>query len=247
MDPWPVTRGEYQAALDAGPLVSSHPACEGRSPGEGPRSGEAFDSGAFGSFCSIDTRFDEDTGRTDRIDNRMPWPPGQADLLEPMVCVSWCDAHAFCERVGKRLCGNRRMTASDSYDPAWIENAETDEYFNACSGGGTRPSPTGVALPSLELNTNTRNGFLPLQRMQLAAAGAGAWQGLYGLRVAGEYFGPVYLSVWSDHRGYEGFAPYRECRAMAAGARELSLANPVDHHFGGMTTFRCCADAEPVP
>lgn len=76
---------------------------------------------------------------------------GCLDLLEhdcdeedcgalPQVCVDWCDARAYCDSVGERLCGRiggGPLTGDDSTDP------NLSEWHNACSSGGQRDTPTG--------------------------------------------------------------------------------------------------------
>lgn len=67
------------------------------------------------------------------------WPPdGQEG--KPVVCVDWCDAHAYCEGVGKRLCGK-----TGGGENAWGDYADAskDEWFSACSSGGTHTYPYG--------------------------------------------------------------------------------------------------------
>jgi formylglycine-generating enzyme len=51
----------------------------------------------------------------------------------PQVCVDWCDASAFCQAMGKRLCGKigGGAVAVDS-----SSDAATDEWYNVCSSHG---------------------------------------------------------------------------------------------------------------
>lgn len=57
------------------------------------------------------------------------------DPAHPQVCVDWCDAAAFCAWEGKRLCQGD-----------WSHPADTayDEWFTACSAGGTKDFPYGT-------------------------------------------------------------------------------------------------------
>lgn len=69
---------------------------------------------------------------------------------QPVVCVDWCDAKAYCEGVGKRLCGAIDGGASEitQYD-----DAESNEWFAACSSGGQYEYTYGD-----ELDTTTCRG-----------------------------------------------------------------------------------------
>ena len=67
------------------------------------------------------------------------WPPGSNGDL-PVVCVDWCDARAYCQAMGKRLCGGitKEYAAFDGYDVA------TDsQWFRACSAAASRNFPYG--------------------------------------------------------------------------------------------------------
>jgi formylglycine-generating enzyme len=58
----------------------------------------------------------------------------------PVVDVDWCDAYAFCKAHGKRLCGRIGGGATPYADN---QNAAQDQWYNACSSGGTREYPYG--------------------------------------------------------------------------------------------------------
>jgi formylglycine-generating enzyme required for sulfatase activity len=67
------------------------------------------------------------------------WPPG-SKASHPVVCVDWCDAHAFCAAGGKRLCGKIGGGPSLWDD---FKTAGVDEWFHACSAGGKTLYPYG--------------------------------------------------------------------------------------------------------
>lgn len=70
------------------------------------------------------------------------WPPaGEANL--PVVCVDWCDAKAFCEAAGKRLCGRigGGAVSFEKYDDPAVS-----EWHAACTSGGKYEYPYGATL-----------------------------------------------------------------------------------------------------
>jgi len=67
-------------------------------------------------------------------DSYEPGPLAYPGANMPIHMVDWCDAKAYCEWAGKRLC-----KGTSSY-PA---EAAKSEWFNACSLGGTRKYPYG--------------------------------------------------------------------------------------------------------
>jgi formylglycine-generating enzyme required for sulfatase activity len=58
----------------------------------------------------------------------------------PVGCVDWCDAHAYCEGVGKRLCGK---IGGGTTPPAAFADASQSQWYNACSSGGVNAYPYG--------------------------------------------------------------------------------------------------------
>jgi formylglycine-generating enzyme len=58
--------------------------------------------------------------------------PGGADAQLPVVCVDWCDAEAYCDWLGMRLCEGSYVNFADPEDSEW---------FNACSNGDSTAYP----------------------------------------------------------------------------------------------------------
>lgn len=64
---------------------------------------------------------------------------------QPQVCVDWCDAYAYCEKQGKRLCG-RISGGMNPFDRA--ADPGSSQWMNACSAGGQYKYGSGASVES---------------------------------------------------------------------------------------------------
>jgi formylglycine-generating enzyme required for sulfatase activity len=82
-----------------------------------------------------------------------PSRPGDGD--QPITCVDWCDAQAYCESRGKRLCarvGGSSVPSDLRLDPL------ADEWSRACGGPITADRwPYGTDAGALRCNTKERD------------------------------------------------------------------------------------------
>lgn len=80
------------------------------------------------SFCGFNDDFVPASG----------WPATGMDNY-PVAHVDWCDAFAFCEWAGKRMCG--RIGAGALVRNGNDTDATASQWFNACTAGGVRTYP----------------------------------------------------------------------------------------------------------
>jgi formylglycine-generating enzyme required for sulfatase activity len=159
---------------------------------------------------------------------------------QPQRCVDWCDAHAYCKSVGKRLCGDSDGGAM-AYDAAVIST--DNQWFAACSHGGEVAYPYGNDYDSAACWGADRPPVGALT-VKSASGCVGGYEGLWDMSGG--------LAEWVDScngttgvgdachiRGgsFSGTSDQLRCDWQSGAPRDTS-----SNYIG----FRCCADL-PAP
>jgi formylglycine-generating enzyme required for sulfatase activity len=144
----------------------------------------------------------------------------------PVVFVDWCDARAYCEWAGKRLCGTRIDT-----------QVTRDEWSTACSRDGTRAYPYGNTYDPNACNTNGRFG-MPTAVGTLAGC-VGGYDGIYDM--SGN------ASEWTDVCTADNLCPHRGGAYYSNDPSTPKADCAAAGNIGRLDTFsdvgiRCCAD-----
>lgn len=114
IDSTEVTRAQYQGWLSTNPSTASQI-----------------------SVCSTNTTFTPDASCMERACR-------SNCENHPQVCVDWCDANAYCNAAGKRLCGKIGGGSLAGYGGEFID-VNLSQWFNACSSHATQSFTYGKA------------------------------------------------------------------------------------------------------
>jgi formylglycine-generating enzyme len=158
----------------------------------------------------------------------------------PVACIDWCDAWAFCNFVGKRLCGGydgQPGHPSSSADPA------LSQWFNACSAAGSRSYCWGNLYN--ESTWDTCNGLEHAQPGTVEVSSLASCQGGY----PGIFHMSGNVREWEDSCSTAGSCATRGGGFFDSGGTGTgpSLACSSSVLEGRLTFardrgFRCCAD-----
>jgi len=211
---------EYQAFLDAQTGTSGQP-----------------------SACAFNTSFQPDT-----LNGCTQFDPVNLKN-QPVACVDWCDAAAYCKWEGKHLCAK---IGGGSNPPATFADATKSEWYRACSHAGDFQLPYGspydgmrcvgldntAVRPLAVPNTNCEGGYSGLYDM---SGNVAEWEdscaGDTGASDQCLARGGSYL----DTNQWVGSAPSLVCDS--SGKMATKSRSTRDKEIG----FRCCSDPVNAP
>lgn len=166
-------------------------------------------------------------------------PETKAEL--PMSCVDFCDAIAFCEWSGKRLCGS---VGGGSLPKGTPSDSKQSQWFLACSQGGKTKYPYGDTFEPGKCDSKDRPSGETRPAAESACAGqASPFDRIKDLSGSLHEYedrvpdAPSEVPVRGGY-GWEARLASFECADdSTTGAWGNEAASPV-------TGFRCCADLQ---
>lgn len=208
-----VTRGQYQAWLETNPRSSRRVAA-----------------------CAWKEDFSPNARCLSAFDGQICQGDGCAD--HPQVCVDWCDAQAYCEAAGKRLCGK---VGGGAGTLAKNGAAAPGEWENACSAGGKTRFAVGDDLTAGTCNTRSAGKNTTARVGEMAACRSA----IEGYRDLVDLNGNAW--EWEDACADEADTAFCQVRGGSFNSDEALDACGAAHTYrrdfaSYYVGFRCCAD-----
>jgi formylglycine-generating enzyme len=153
----------------------------------------------------------------------------------PVRCVDWCDAKAYCQWAGKRLCGKR---GGGALDPTAFADPAQSEWMSACSMNGVKKYPYGPVFTPGACHGSGTPSTPALPAVRSAASCVGGFPGLYDM--SGD------AAEWEDSCDAENKCRLRGGDITGTDTALACDADRIGSRFGlGMSIgLRCCADPQ---
>jgi formylglycine-generating enzyme required for sulfatase activity len=170
------------------------------------------------------------------------WPPTD-ELDYPVTWVDWCDAYAYCQWAGKRLCGKIGGGSVPYVD--WT-NPAVDQWFAACTSGGVYSFPYGDSYDGLACYCDDYVGNV--DAWPRSVGGLATCQSPHP-NYAGVFDLSGNVSEWEDQCNSEN-GPNDNCRTRGGQVRDTVASLRCDANSdykrsgnGGLNIgFRCCSN-----
>ena len=157
----------------------------------------------------------------------------------PVVNVDWCDAYAYCEGIGKRLCGAIGGGAV-AYSLGFAD-AGISQWYRACTSGGTHIFPYGDTFQIGYCNGNAGG---TLQQATAVGSLGQCITSVAGYADVHDLSGNV--AEWEDSCNsasqlafcrLRGGSYYNDAEGLSCGSDNYDDRNGVSANVG----FRCCS------
>ena len=105
------------------------------------------------------------------------WPAPSGEENFPVINVNWCQAYAYCQWAGKRLCGQIGGGPLASVNFSYPQYSQ---WLNACTLGGARTYPYGNAFENV-CSGNVNGGPTQLEIVASHPGCVGAFPGVFDM------------------------------------------------------------------
>jgi len=160
------------------------------------------------------------------------------DPNNPVVCIDWCDAMAYCRAHDRRLCGRIAGGSEDIDAVAALKDPKVNQWSAACNG----TYPYGPIYDPAKCNGQDKGVAAAVPVASLECHGKGApWASIYDM--SGN------VAEWVDACQPSGTPTLQSCQTRGGTFLDISktlacdsldIAKPrswFDDHIG----FRCCS------
>jgi formylglycine-generating enzyme len=149
----------------------------------------------------------------------------------PVTGVDWCDAYAYCHWAGKHLCGKIGGGPAELNE---VQNAATNEWYRACSGGGLTNYPYAVGYNPSACNTVDAN-WEQLTNVGSLATCQGGYPGIFDM--SGNVWEWTNACNGNDECRRRGGSLYSNAVNARCGIDSVRPRN----YRADSQGFRCCA------